>query len=150
MSKIVLSFIQTETESRGSTHRRAGTVPTVKVEKKEDEGDARGEEGAEDDPQPGPSVKIEPGAAQQGGMLKPEPGVVYKPLSIRVDKADGKIAYKYKCPLCLVDRVMASKNGMWAHINEIHLQRALLCTMCDSTFFNPDSLMRHERKEHKK
>ncbi len=136
-------------ESRGSTHRRAGMVPTVKVEK-EGEGNARGEEGAEDDPQPGPSVKIELGAAQQGGMLKPEPGVVYKPLSIRVDKADGKIAYKYKCLLCLVDRVMASKNGMWAHINEIHLQCTLLCTMCDSIFFNPDSLMRHERKEHKK
>ncbi len=70
----------------------------VKVEKKEGEGDGK-EERAKDDPKPGPSVKIELGAAQQGGMLKPEPGVVYKPLSIRIDKADGKIAYQYKCPL---------------------------------------------------
>ena len=114
------------------------------------EGEAEGGEEQGDDNQPGPSVKVEMGTVEQGGMLKPEPGIVYKPLSIRVDKPDGKIGYKYKCPLCLVDRVMASKNGMWAHINEIHLQRALLCTMCDLTFFNPDSLMRHERKEHKK
>ena len=130
-------------ESRGSAYRREGTVVVKKEEAVEGGGD-------DDEVAAGPSVKVEAGAAEQGGMLKPEPGIVYKPLSIRVDKPDGKIGYKYKCPLCLVDRVMASKNGMWAHINEIHLQRALLCTMCDSTFFNPNSLMQHERKEHNK
>ncbi len=83
-------FVQSETESRGSTYRREGTVAV----KKEEAVEGGGQE--HNDVVPGPSVKVETGAAEQGGMLKPKPGVVYKPLSIRVDKPDGKIGYKYK------------------------------------------------------
>ncbi len=71
-----------ETESRGSAYRREGTVAVKKEEAVEGGGQEH-----DDDVAAGPSVKVETGAAEQGGMLKPEPGIVYKPLSIQVDKS---------------------------------------------------------------
>ncbi len=85
MSRICrnIFFVQSETESRGSTYRREGMVAV----KKEEAVEGGGQE--HDDVVPGLSVKVETGAAEQGGMLKLEPGMVYIQTIIHPSRQTG-------------------------------------------------------------
>ena len=59
----------------------------------------------------------------------------------------GKTRYKYGCPNCDVG-IMGSKRGMDAHIRATHTKIPLLCSYCEFTSYNMDSLQRHEREQH--
>lgn len=107
----------------------------------------------------GPSVKPEvhvkveegedagEGAQQLDRALEPikvEPGCSYEPITVKIPGG----GYQYKCPLCPADIITKSKNGMRAHIREIHTGEVLLCEMCDFSTYNPDSLSKHARQLH--
>ena len=63
----------------------------------------------------------------------------------------GKVTYKYGCPISGCEHpVMASKHSMDAHIRENQTLEPHLCTFCNFTSFNFDSVMKHKRKQHPK
>ena len=69
------------------------------------------------------------------------------PITLQIkDEVTGKVTYKYKCPQC--DHTKISKRGLDSHIRAAHTKNALLCSLCDFSTYNLDSMQRHER-EHK-
>ena len=69
------------------------------------------------------------------------------PITLQIkDEVTGKVTYKYKCPQC--DHIKISKRGLDSHIRAAHTKNALLCSLCDFSTYNLDSMQRHER-EHK-
>ena len=116
----------------------AVSKPPVKAVPKSDTSDADSE--AESEPVPSSSTSTV-------SMVKMEPGKVYHPERHPIGHAGGKYQYEFRCPLkCGATR--ASRGAMYGHINQEHYKRPLLCTMCDKSFYNPDSIDRHVRKNH--
>ena len=69
------------------------------------------------------------------------------PVMVKVEGEGGKVVYKYGCPYCHMP-IMRSRRGMDAHIRQSHTFKPFLCSFCDFTSYNLDSLNRHERKQH--
>ena len=86
----------------------------------------------------------------QPGAPSPSPtqGISDEPVIVKVEgKEGGKVMYKYGCPMCTIP-IMRSKRGMDAHIRQFHTFKPYLCSYCDFTTYNLDSLNRHEKKQH--
>ena len=89
-------------------------------------------------------MKTEP---MEEGQVKTaaDPGVsafIKTPIMIKL----GPREYIYKCGNC--DIAPRTKRAIDAHIRSVHTKKALLCSFCDFSTYNMDSLQRHE-KEHK-
>ncbi len=79
--------------------------------------------------------------------IKAEHGDPFQVQPISQCKVEGDMmSYMYKCPLC-DDPTTATINACRACINR-HLGRALLCTVCSWSSYNPDTLKRHMRNKH--
>ena len=68
------------------------------------------------------------------------------PVMVKVEVEGGKVVYKYGCPYCHMP-IMRSRCGMDAHICQSHTFKPFLCSFCDFTSYNLDSLNRHEKKQ---
>jgi len=53
---------------------------------------------------------------------------------------------RYKCSVCAIEK--GSLNGIKSHIMKHHTGGAVLCTFCDWSTTNPDSLTRHIAEKH--
>ena len=88
---------------------------------------------------------------EEPGTPSPTPGpstssseLSSEPVLVKVVGEGGKVRYKYGCPNCSTP-IMGSKRGMDAHIRSVHTKIPLLCSYCDFTTWNMDSLNRHEK-----
>ncbi len=79
--------------------------------------------------------------------IKAEHGDPFQVQPISKRKVEGDVvSYTYQYPLC-DDPPTATINACRACINR-HLGRALLCTVCSWSSYNPDTLKRHMRNKH--
>ena len=128
---------------RSSLTPTPAPTPTVKEEVKVEE---KMDEGAQEEGEEGEGEE-EPKASTSGITVQEvSRGGNDSPITIQVKGEDGKVSYKYKCPQC--DHIKISKRGLDSHIRAVHTKNALLCSLCDFSTYNLDSMQRHER-EHK-
>ena len=89
-------------------------------------------------------VEGEEGASTSGISITPvSQGGPDSPITIQIKEEDGKVTYKYKCPQC--HHVKISKRGLDSHIRQVHTKKPFVCTLCDFTTYNLDSMQRHEK-----
>ena len=86
----------------------------------------------------------EEGASTSGLSVTPvSQGGPESPITIQIKTPEGNRTYKYKCPQC--DHVKISKRGMDSHIRQVHTLKPFVCSLCDFTSYNLDSMQRHEK-----
>ena len=87
-------------------------------------------------------VKEEQEPLDVGAVKTEEKPIVEKPIHVSFR---GQTV-KYRCGNCDI-APKKSKAGMDAHIRSVHTKKALLCSFCEFSTYNFDSLNRH-MKEH--
>ena len=87
-------------------------------------------------------VKEEEEELMDVGGVKKEEAIVEKPIQVSF----GGQTVEYRCGNCDI-APKKSKSGMDAHIQSVHIKKALLCSFCAFSTYNFDSLNRH-MKEH--
>ena len=120
---------------RSLQHHLGTPVPTPTPTPMNAEGGAEG--GAEvkvEAPSPAPSCSNE-----GSGFLTPIP--------FKFVTEEGRDTFHYRCPQC--DHVRATRRGMDSHIRSTHSLTPFLCSFCEFSSYNLDSLNRHEKTHNK-
>ena len=94
----------------------------------------------EDQPADAPKAEPTPSGSNEGDRGTDTP-IPFKTLN-----ENGDETFHYRCPRC--DTVRGTRRGMDSHIRQAHTLVAFLCSFCEFSTFNQDSLNRHERKAH--
>ena len=100
----------------------------------------QGEQG-QDAPAPAPpALATSPSGSTEGGRD------VTTPIPFKTRNEEGEEKFWYRCPQC--DHIRGTRRGMDSHIRSTHTLTPFLCSFCDFSTYNLDSLSRHE-KTHK-
>ena len=92
-------------------------------------------------PAPTPSAPApSPSGSTEGGRD------VTTPIPFKTRNEEGEEKFRYRCPQC--DHIRGTRRGMDSHIRSTHTLTPFLCSFCDFSTYNLDSLHRHE-KTHK-
>ena len=110
---------------------------------------------APQDAPPAPDAPQAPPEAQPADAPKAEPTPsgsnegdrgTDTPIPFKTLNEHGDETFHYRCPRS--DTVRGTRRGMDSHIRQAHTLVAFLCSFCEFSTFNQDSLNRHERKAH--
>ena len=116
-------------------------TPKIKTEPEEVEGEQVIDAPALAPPAPTPPAPApSPSGSTEGGRD------VTTPIPFKTRNEEGRETFHYWCPQC--DHIRGTRRGMDSHIRSTHTLTPFLCSFCDFSTYNLDSLARHE-KTHK-
>ena len=117
----------------------------MKEEIKTEPGEVEGEQGM-DAPAPAPPAPTPPALAPSPSGSTEGGRDVTTPIPFKTINEEGVEKFRYRCPQC--DHIRGTRRDMDSHIRFTHTLTPFLCSFCDFTTYNLDSLARHE-KTHK-
>ena len=93
----------------------------------------------------GTEVKTEAASPAPSGSN--EGSGIVTPIPFKFVMEEGKETFHYQCPQC--DHIRATRRGMDSHIRSPHSLTPFLCSFCEFSSYNLDSLNRNEKTHNK-